>query len=221
MNGLSIAALLLVVAHLYCAAGETTRSAVQVDGKAPEAALFEDVSHALKEANVGLERILVPSRSLDDVESAIRDFSPSPEQGQTAWNFLAGVAGSETFVRHFWQKRPFLIRCKSTGGWAEGAFTIEKDLKLMDGSFITGYKTAEVLRNGTRADTWALSPLKDDPAQRTVWSDVSEALDGGTIYFNTAGSLWRNLGGLCRLMGYAFGLPPNVNVYVTPPGTFA
>lgn len=88
----------------------------------------------------------------------------------------------------------------------------------MDNTYITGYKTAEILRNGTKTDTWQLSPLKDDPTRKTVWKDVEDALDGGTVYFNTAGGLWPNLGGLCRLTSFAFGLPPNVNVYVTPPG---
>jgi hypothetical protein len=90
--------------------------------------------------------------------------------------------------------------------------------RLIDNSYITGHTTAEILRNGTKTDTWALSPLKDNPARKTVWADVEEALDGGTVYFNTAGSFWPNLGGLCRLTSFAFGLPPNVNVYVTPPG---
>lgn len=90
--------------------------------------------------------------------------------------------------------------------------------RLVDNSYITGYKTAEILRNGTKTDTWQLSPLKDDPTRKTVWKDVEDALDGGTVYFNTAGGLWPNLGGLCRLTSFAFGLPPNVNVYVTPPG---
>jgi hypothetical protein len=90
--------------------------------------------------------------------------------------------------------------------------------RLVDNSYITGYKTAEILRNGTKTDTWALSPLKDNPSRKTVWADVKDALDGGTVYFNTAGSFWPNLGGLCRLASFAFGLPPNVNVYVTPPG---
>ena len=90
----------------------------------------------------------------------------------------------------------------------------------MDNSYITGHKTAEIIRNGTKTDTWALSQLKDDPTRKTTWDDVKSALDGGTIYFNTAGSLWPNLGGLCRLTSFAFGLPPNVNVYLTPPGTF-
>jgi hypothetical protein len=88
----------------------------------------------------------------------------------------------------------------------------------VDNTYITGYKTAEILRNGTKTDTWTLSPLKADPAQKTSWKEVTQALEGGTIYFNTAGSLWPTLGGLCRLTSYAFGLPTNVNVYVTPPG---
>ena len=82
---------------------------------------------------------------------------------------------------------------------------------LIDQSYITGYKTAEILRNGTKTDTWELAPLKSDPSRKTSWQDVSEALNGGTIYFNTAGSLWPNLGGLCRMTSYLFGLPTNLN----------
>jgi hypothetical protein len=184
-----------------------------------EAELLHEIRTSLSKGSLEGGGICVPGRNVKDVESAIQDFSASEEEkGRMSWNFLQGIARSETFVRDFWQKRPFLIRAKDTGGWIEGSFTVEKDLRLMDGSFITGFKTAEVLRNGTNTDTWALSPLKNNPAQRTAWSDIEEALNGGTIYFNTAGSLWRNVGGLCRLMGYAFGLPPNTNIYVTPPG---
>ncbi len=181
--------------------------------------LLEKVKESLKTCAVETRSIRVPGRCVQDVESAMQDFSSdSNVQGLLAWNFLQGIAGSELFVKEFWQRRPLLIRSKDTGGWAKGCFTVEKDLRLMDGSFITGFKTAEVLRNGTKTDTWALAPLKDNPAYRTAWSDVENAMEGGTIYFNTAGSLWKNLGGLCRLVGYSFGLPPNVNVYVTPPG---
>ena len=165
------------------------------------------------------------SRSSDDDDD---DDDDDSERGLNAWNFLTSIARSKTFVQDYWQQRPFLIRATdttscsrtSTGsscGWIQDCFTIEQDLRLMDGSYITGFKTAEILRNGTKTDTWALSPLKEDPTRPTQWSDVEDALRGGTIYFNTAGSLWNNLGGFCRLFGYAFGLPPNVNVYCTPP----
>lgn len=185
----------------------------------PESALLDEIRTSLKRESLDVDGICVPGRGIKDVESAILDFSASEEgKGRASWNFLQAIAGSETFVRDFWQKRPLLIRSRDTGGWIEGSFTVEKHLRLLDGTYITGFKTAEVLRNGTKTDTWALTPLKDNPAQKTSWSDVEEALKGGTIYFNTAGSLWRNVGGLCRLMGYAFGLPPNTNIYVTPPG---
>lgn len=189
------------------------------DDRRIESSLLETVRECLVKTSLDTRSILVPGRGVQDVEDAIMDASPiSGENNYMAWNFLQAIAGSDIFVKEFWQKRPLLIRSKDAGDWARGLFTVEKDLRLMDGSFITGYKTAEILRNGTKTDTWALAPLKDNPSVRTVWSDVEKALDGGTIYFNTAGSLWKNLGGLCRLVGYAFGLPPNVNVYVTPPG---
>ena len=186
-----------------------------------ESKVLQDVGMALAQEDLYSSDINVPFKGLDDVESAIADFSASSlenQAGRLGWNCLVGIARSETFARDFWHKRPLLIRSKDIGGWVKGAFTVEKDLRLVDGSFITGYKTAEILRNGTKTDTWALSPLKDNPARKTTWSDIAYALEGGTIYFNTAGSLWKNLGGLCRLTAYAFGLPSNVNVYVTPPG---
>eukprot|EP00429_Kryptoperidinium_foliaceum_P009159 CAMPEP_0176025650 /NCGR_PEP_ID=MMETSP0120_2-20121206/12552_1 /TAXON_ID=160619 /ORGANISM="Kryptoperidinium foliaceum, Strain CCMP 1326" /LENGTH=509 /DNA_ID=CAMNT_0017358837 /DNA_START=95 /DNA_END=1624 /DNA_ORIENTATION=- len=179
--------------------------------------LMQDVHSSLSRSSPLIpDDICVPNRGVEDVQSAIQDFSSS--DGETAWKFLTGIARSETFLNEYWQKKPFLIRAKDNGGWSKSCFTVERDLRLMDNSYITGYKTAEILRNGTKTDTWALAPLKENPAQRTAWSDVEDALNGGTIYFNTAGSLWRNLGGLCRMTGYAFGLPPNVNVYCTPPG---
>jgi hypothetical protein len=185
-----------------------------------ESAILDDIRSAMiGNTNVEVNDLCVPSRGLEDVNSAMRDFSPgSDDKGRLAWNFLRGLANSETFVQDYWHKRPLLIRAAETGGWVEGSFTVEKDLRLIDNSYITGYKTAEIIRNGTKTDTWELSPLKDNPAQKTTWNDVADAIDGGTIYFNTAGSFWPNLGGLCRLTSFAFGLPPNVNVYVTPPG---
>ena len=36
---------------------------------------------------------------------------------------------------------------------------------------------------------------------------------------NNNNSLWPTLGAFCRLTNYAFGLPTNVNIYVTPPGS--
>lgn len=190
-----------------------------VDEGFMESALLTTIKECLLKTSLDPRSIRVPGRDVQDVEDAIVDASsfPGPDRYK-AWNFLQAIAGSDVFVQEFWQKRPFLIRSNDAGDWAKDFFTVEKDLRLMDGSFITGYKTAEILRNGTKTDTWALAPLKDNPSIRTAWSDVEKAMDGGTIYFNTAGGLWKNLGGLCRLVGYAFGLPPNVNVYVTPPG---
>jgi len=91
----------------------------------------------------------------------------------------------------------------------------------VDGSYITGHCTAEILRNGTNTHTWEFRPIKDKAAPKATWEEVEEALKGGTIYFNTAGSLWPNLGALCRLTNAAFGIPSNANVYITPPGVTA
>jgi len=146
-------------------------------------------------------------------------------QGEDAYRFLRGLASSKTFIQHYWHRRPLLLkRTQQQAGdknndWIPGIFQVDPDLKLIDDSYIAGYKTAEILRNGTKTDTWQFIPIKQDPTRPTLWKDVEEALKGGTIYFNTAGSLWPTLGALCRLTTAAFGFPTNVNVYVTPPGT--
>jgi len=164
---------------------------------------------------------------------AIQDFTKeTSKDGSVAHAFLRGLARSPTFRREYWHKRPFHIRSSdivsddetatttssSSNNWIAGTFTVEQHLKQIDGSYINGHCTAEILRNGTQTDTWAFRSLKEKPARPTTWAEVEQALQDGTVYFNTAGSLWPNLGALCRLTGYAFGLPTNVNVYVTPPG---
>lgn len=73
---------------------------------------------------------------------------------------------------------------------------MERDLKMVGNSYISGSRTADVLREQTetKADsTWAFAPLKTDQTRPTNWEEVEEALKGGTIYFNTAGSLWPTL----------------------------
>ena len=183
--------------------------------------VLTDVQSALARSSGEVDKldIRVPSKGPEDVLEAIKDVTHDEEKGRDSWNFLCGLSGSNAFVKKFWHKQPLVLRSEDCKHWAKGLFTVEKDLRLVDNSYITGFKTAEILRNGTKTDTWALSPLKEDPSRKTLWQDVESALDGGTIYFNTAGGLWKNLGGLCRLTSLAFGLPPNVNVYVTPPGT--
>jgi hypothetical protein len=176
-----------------------------------EARILAEIDGSLQKTEIEQDEIL-SLNNLHDATSAIHDFSPSDnEKGRVAWRFLRGIASSPTFVHEVWHKQPLLIRSGHTGGWVEGSFTLENDLRLIDQSYITGYKTAEILRNGTKTDTWELAPLKMDPSRKTTWSDVTEALDGGTIYFNTAGSLWPTLGGLCRMTSYLFGLPTNLN----------
>lgn len=171
------------------------------------------------------------NRRIDErrIAAAARDFDPETEEnGKAAWTFLTCLASSPYFVSHFWQKRPLLIRSKeineitqqSSGkNWVEGCFTVENHLKLIDGSYISGSRTDDVLRKGIKTDSWAFRPIKDDPARKTTWKEVKDALEGGTIYFNSAGSFWPSLGALCRLTNYAFGLPTNINIYITPPGS--
>ena len=169
----------------------------------------------------------------DELSSAIQDYNPEDlNEGTKAWQFLKSLSTSSTFVRKYWHSKPLLLRsheissvgksdskeCAGNTQWVDGSFTLETHLRLLDNSWIAGSRTDDILRNGTKTDTWAFLPIKDDPTRRTTWEDISKALDGGTIYFNSAGSLWPSLGALCRLTSFAFGLPSNVNVYVTPPG---
>ena len=157
-------------------------------------------------------------------KSAINDFSTTTSNdGNAAYAFLRGLSRSPTFINEYWHRRPLLLRSSdiiatTAKDWITNAFTIDQHLRQIDGSYINGHRTAEILRNGTKTDTWEFRSLKDNPARQTTWAEVEDALRGGTVYFNTAGSLWPNLGALCRITGYAFGLPTNVNVYVTPPG---
>ena len=161
--------------------------------------------------------------------NAMQDFTKeTSKSGRAANAFLRGLAHSPTFRHEYWHKRPLHIRSSDIGAgektnnksnnWIAGTFTVDQHLRQIDGSYINGHCTAEILRNGTKTDTWAFRSLKENPARPTTWAEVEEALQDGTVYFNNAGSLWPNLGALCRLTGYAFGLPCNVNVYVTPPG---
>mmetsp|Transcript_10056 Transcript_10056/g.11483 ORF Transcript_10056/g.11483 Transcript_10056/m.11483 type:complete len:520 (+) Transcript_10056:241-1800(+) len=138
-------------------------------------------------------------------------------KSEIAYRFLRGLASSSIFINKCWHQRPLLIRSQQT--WVKGCFVMDPHLKLLDGSYITGYKTADILRNGTKTDTWQYVPLKEEPSEPTTWKQVKDAIQGGTIYFNTAGSLWPNLGALCRITTAAFGFPTNINVYITPHGT--
>ena len=161
---------------------------------------------------------------------AISDFNVENEQaGEAAWIFLKLLASSPLFVSQFWQSQPLLLRSKEIEeilsqnmkgniiNWVDSSFTVENDLKLLDGSYISGSRTDDVLRQGIKTDSWAFRPIKDNPARPTTWKEVDDALKGGTIYFNSAGGFWPNLGALCRLTSYAFGLPTNINIYITPP----
>jgi len=164
----------------------------------------------------------------DRVAKAVKDFDQTNETngGRAAWKFLKKLSSSPLFVSQFWQSKPLLIRSSEIKditnqemNWVDGSFTVARDLRLVDGSYISGSRTDDILRNGIKTDTWAFRPIKDDPARRTTWAEVSDALEGGTIYFNSAGSFWPALGALCRLTNYAFGLPTAVNIYITPPGS--
>jgi len=169
------------------------------------------------------------SRQNDKIMDAIQTLDPQNHQkGMAAWKFLKLLATSPQFISQFWQAKPLLLRSEEiiaitkdeyNINWADGSFTIERDLKLLDGSYISGSRTDDILREGIKTDTWAFRPIKDDPTRKTTWAEIADALKGGTIYFNSAGSFWPALGALCRLTNYAFGLPTNINIYITPPGS--
>ena len=144
----------------------------------------------------------IPSPSVDleplsyptNAKEAAMDFSFL--HGQDAYQFMQGLASSSTFLEQFWHKRPQLSRSNEISGrWVEGDFTVENDLKgTIDGLYISGHCTADIMRNGTNTKTWHFVALKDNPGRPTTWKEVEEALQGGTVYFNTAGSLSPNLG---------------------------
>ena len=192
--------------------------------------LTESVIQEIKSAQIAFD----PSSISHSVASAVHDFDTAighsvddsgeglvkdgKSPGLRGYSFFTGLAKSATFLNEFWHKKPLLLGAKDTANWIENSFTVERDLKLVEGSYISGHRTSDVLRNGTRTDTWLFSSLKDDVARKTTWAEVEDALNGGTIYFNNAGSLWPGIGALCRMCIDAFGIPSNVNVYVTPNG---
>ena len=60
--------------------------------------------------------------------------------------------------------------------WVDSSFTVENDLKLLDGSYISGSRTDDVLRQGIKTDSWAFRPIKDNPARPTTWKEVDDAV---------------------------------------------
>jgi hypothetical protein len=94
-----------------------------------ESAILKDISASLAGTGIETDGMCV-SRGLDDMTKAIRDFSPeADDKGQLAWRFLRGMANSKTFVEKYWHQRPLLIRAAKTGGWVEGSFTVDRDLR--------------------------------------------------------------------------------------------
>lgn len=149
------------------------------------------VLHEIVSSSVDLEPLSYPT----NVREAATDFSFL--HGQDAYRFMRGLVSSlSTFREQFWHKRPLLIRSSEIlDQWVEGDFPVETDLKgTIDGSYISGRRTADIMRNGTNTETWHFVSLKENPGRPTTWKKVEEALQGGTVYFNTAGSLWLNLG---------------------------
>lgn len=198
--------------HKFCKASTALICRGGGGGGGEEEKVLSDIAASLSTSSSSPSALLISS----DIPQAVQDFSP--RHGDVAYKFLRGLASSLSFRQSFWHQQPLLLRAAATGGWIAGAFTLE-DLKLVEDSYISGHCTADALRNGSQTSTWSFRSLKPDPQQKTHWSQVEKALEGGTIYFNTAGSLWPSLGGLCRLTNAAFGVPSNVNVYITPAQT--
>jgi len=148
-----------------------------------------------------------------------------------SYNFFQSIAYSDTFRTKYWRIRPLLIPSSSltttttstkSSSWVTNIFTM-KDLQTIDGSFISGQQTSLEIRKGSKGGDddvkrWRNNKnIKDNPQRRTRWDDVVTALTGGTVFFNHASLSFPSLAHICRLATLAFGLPTNVNIYVTPP----
>ena len=172
-----------------------------------------------------LDELSGPQRLMVEIPADAKGMYPSdPSKVHDANVFLRALASSSSFRNEYWHRRPLHIsrrscpkELRSRLAFVPGSFTIDEDLAQIDGTFVTGHKTAEALRNGTDESTWAFVPLKSEPSAATAYADVAAALDGGTIYFNNAGALWNVCGCFCLLTNAALGMPASVNIYITPP----
>ena len=132
----------------------------------------QQVIREIKSGGEGDYIVIGDDDAISDFDEIIQeDDNDGASPGTRAFSFIRGLAHSETFREQFWHKNPLLIRSDYTGGWIPGAYTIERDLKSIEGSYITGHKTAEVLRNGTNTSTWAFKGLKEDLARKNGMSN--------------------------------------------------
>jgi len=160
-------------------------------------------------------------------------------RGRSAHRFLAALASSDAFKSSF-RRRPVLIRSEHVaessglaengagcgGSWASGLFTLEDLLSGVDGTVIPGQRTGDSIRDGTKVDRWekngpiagaASGHYDDSPMQTMTRADVKAALRNGTVFFNHAMLGFPTLAALSTLMTESFGLPGNLNIYITPP----
>lgn len=156
-------------------------------------------------------------------------------RGRSAHQFLEALASSEAFKASF-RRRPVLIRSQhvveasgsgyACGSWAAGLFTLEDLLSGVDGTVIPGQRTGDSVRDGTKVDRWeknagiagaASGNYDASPMQAMTRADVKAALRNGTVFFNHAMLGFPSLAALSTLMTESFGLPANMNIYVTPP----
>ena len=128
------------------------------------------------------------------------------------------LSSSSSFVSDHWGKSPLYIPAADVPAATKLAkfFTI-KNLLEASGSFVNGYRTSDEYRQGDTT-TWKFVPLNPNPIKPISEEMIRSGLEGGTIYFNSAGSLWKNLGEVCCEAIDAFDFPCNINVYCTPKG---
>ena len=117
-----------------CVRGGQSQHLTSTSGKGDiESRILVDISASLQsttDGQIGNDDDILTVNTVDDVNEAIRDFSPNNlEKGHVAWKFLRGIASSPTFLREVWHKRPLLVRSSDTGGWVEESFTLENDLR--------------------------------------------------------------------------------------------
>lgn len=100
------------------------------------------IEHVVSRLHGGDQQVDWPSKVVQEIEDCT-DFRPltyptnvdeaandfSKESGMKAYRFLRGLASSAAFRNQFWHKKPLLLRSEMVGGWSQGTFTVERDLR--------------------------------------------------------------------------------------------
>ena len=129
-------------------------------------------------------------------------------------DFFKLLGCSEEFRESVWQQRPLLLRgaMKCEGG---DLFSL-KTLYDACPTFAAGHVTESGSDNGgVGGSTWKFRPLnpnqlKGEPLQKSHVEDAVKARPPSTISFNTAGSLFQNVGELCLSAIRGLRYPVNV-----------